>query len=135
MLINQLAKKTGLPIHTIRFYEKEGLIDERFFVRSENNYRHYTEATVERLLMIKHGQAAGFTLTEISTLIQAWDAGELSSEEQILYIQQKVTQISAKIAGLEEIRTYLSDKLDRLQTFKHEADDVQRDWTHVIASQ
>jgi DNA-binding transcriptional MerR regulator len=116
MLIHELAKKTGLAVHTIRFYEKAGLIDERFFIRSPNNYRHYTAEAVERLLMIKHGQTAGFTLAEVSQLIQAWDAGELSSEEQMLYIQQKVVQISTQIAGLEQIRTYLTDKLERLQS-------------------
>lgn len=127
MLIHELAKKTGLPTHTIRFYEKEGLIDDRFFMRSLNNYRHYTDAAVERLLMIKHGQTAGFTLSEIGTLIQAWDAGELSSEEQMLYIQQKVVQISAQIAGLEQIRLYLTDKLERLQGFKQPSEAVQAD--------
>lgn len=130
MLIRELAKKTGLPVHTIRFYEKEGLIDERFFMRSPNNYRHYTEAAVERLLMIKHGQTAGFTLSEIGVLIQAWDAGELSSDEQMLYIQQKVVQISAQIAGLEQIRTYLTDKLERLQGFNLSSEAVQADRSH-----
>ena len=48
MLINELSKRTGITAHTIRFYEKSGLIKG---VRDENvksnNYFHYDEETVE----------------------------------------------------------------------------------------
>jgi MerR family transcriptional regulator, copper efflux regulator len=122
MLISELAKRTGLAIHTIRFYEREGLIDERFFERSKNKYRRYTEEAVERLMMIKQGQMAGFTLAEISMLIEAWEAGELGSKEQIIYIEQKVAEINAQIAGLEAIRTYLMEKLSRLRKARTDFD-------------
>ncbi|GAB4510804.1 MAG: hypothetical protein OHK0046_08030 [Anaerolineae bacterium] len=114
MLIRELAEKTDLAAHTIRFYEKEGLLDDRFFRRGENNYRYYTEEAVERVMMIKHGQAAGFTLSEIRTLMAAWDAGELTTQEQIVYLQQKVDAITLKMNDLERIRSYLTAKLARL---------------------
>ena len=114
MLIRELADKTDVAPHTIRFYEREGLIDERFFERGENNYRYYAQAAVERIMMIKHAQAAGFTLAEIRTLLEEWDAGKLTSREQVNYIQQKVTEITEKIAELEQIRKYLLSKLERL---------------------
>ena len=53
MLINELSKRTGITSHTIRFYEKSGLIKG---VRDENiksnNYFHYDEETVEKLELI-----------------------------------------------------------------------------------
>ena len=53
MLINELSKKTGISIHTIRFYEKSGLIEGKQdeSVKS-NNYFHYDEVTVEKLEFI-----------------------------------------------------------------------------------
>ncbi|TMD39870.1 MAG: MerR family transcriptional regulator, partial [Chloroflexi bacterium] len=49
MFISELAEKTGLTPYTIRFYEKEGFLDERYIRRGENNYRYYCEDAVERL--------------------------------------------------------------------------------------
>ncbi|WP_231575312.1 MerR family DNA-binding transcriptional regulator [Paenibacillus sp. FSL P4-0081] len=46
MKIQELADKMGLTIHTIRFYEKEGLLDERHVRRESNNYRNYSEEAV-----------------------------------------------------------------------------------------
>ncbi|MCO4084514.1 MerR family DNA-binding transcriptional regulator, partial [Pseudomonas aeruginosa] len=47
MKIGELAKRTGCPVETIRYYEREGLLPEP--ARSEGNYRQYTLAHVERL--------------------------------------------------------------------------------------
>ncbi len=49
MLINELSKKTGITTHTIRFYEKSGLIKgERSKTVTTNNYFHYNEEVVEK---------------------------------------------------------------------------------------
>ena len=49
MLINELSKKTGVSAHTIRFYEKSGLIEGKQdeSVKS-NNYLHYDDVTIEK---------------------------------------------------------------------------------------
>lgn len=52
MKIGELAKRTGCPVETIRYYEREGLLPEP--ARSEGNYRQYTLAHVERLSFIRH---------------------------------------------------------------------------------
>jgi len=47
MLINELSKKTGITVHTIRFYEKSGFIkDHRNEQATSNNYFHYGDETV-----------------------------------------------------------------------------------------
>ncbi|HAM66641.1 MAG TPA: MerR family transcriptional regulator, partial [Acinetobacter nosocomialis] len=50
--IGQLSKKADVPIDTIRYYEKVGVLDR--IQRSENNYRVYTDQTLADLLFIKH---------------------------------------------------------------------------------
>jgi len=112
MKINELAKKTGLTAPTIRFYEKEGLLDGRHVRRRENNYREYCEEAVEHLLMFKEVQAAGFTLAEFIELEKACEAGdEQVAEKAAIFIRRKIAAISEHIAELQQVQTYLSSKL------------------------
>ena len=52
MRIGILAKRSGLSVDTIRFYEKKGLLDLDLIIRQNNNYRDYSEANLERLRFI-----------------------------------------------------------------------------------
>ena len=65
--IGQLAREAGIPTSTVRYYERRGLL--RPDGRSEGNYRMYGEATLERLLFVRSAQAAGFTLSDITALL------------------------------------------------------------------
>ncbi len=111
MLIGELARKTGLSVHTIRFYEKEGLLDSRYVRRGENNYRYYSEEAIERLTLIKQAQMTGFTLAELKELAVAYDAGELTSSRQHVFMQRKIDDLSQKITELERVRSQLISKL------------------------
>lgn len=112
MKINELAKRTGLTTPTIRFYEKEGLLDTRHVRRGENNYRDYREEAVEHLLMIKEVQAAGFTLAEFKELDAACDAEDgLVAQKAELFLRRKIAEVSEKRAELERVQIYLTNKL------------------------
>jgi DNA-binding transcriptional MerR regulator len=111
MFISELEKKTGLPRHTIRFYEQEGLLEKRSIRRGENNYRDYSENAAQRLLNIKAVQAAGFTLAELKELVAVYDSGELTTQKQAGFLRQKSNEIGRKIVELERIQTYLTSKL------------------------
>ena len=73
MLIGEISKKTELSRDTIRFYEKRGLIKVESSVSEFNNYKEYTEDTLRRLLLIKKTKRFGFTLNEISELLELVD--------------------------------------------------------------
>jgi len=111
MYIHEVAQKTGLTPHTIRFYEKEGLIGERFIQRTKNNYRHYDADVIDRITLIKFGQTAGFTLSEIKVLMEAADSCRLTLAEQEKILQQKLTEIDQKMVELEQVRSLLKAKL------------------------
>ena len=111
MFISELAKKTGLTVHTIRFYEEEGLLDRRHVRRGANNYRSYSPEAIERLKLIKQAQATGFTITELKELAEAYDAGSLTNEQQVVSLRRKVEAIGKQIAELERLRTTLLSKL------------------------
>ena len=111
MLIKEIAERTGVSIDTIRFYEKQGLLDDSHFERTANRYRHYSEAALQRLNLIRMGQAAGFTLNEMRQAIHAWETDELSLEEKVFYMCRKLEEIEQKKQALDDIKDYLHRKI------------------------
>lgn len=96
MKINELAKKTGLTVYTIRFYEKEGLLDSRHVRREENNYRNYTDEAIERLKFIKKLQGVDCSLTELKEILQDHDVNRYTDLQRIEWIRQKIREIERK---------------------------------------
>ena len=109
MLINELSKRTGITSHTIRFYEKSGLIKG---VRDENiksnNYFHYDEETVEKLELIRDAKAIGYTISEIAQLIDAWYSNKLSKDEKLSFLDEKLVSLDQKIRDLKEMKRLIS---------------------------
>lgn len=112
MLINELSKRTGISAHTIRFYEKSGLIrgkrDEN--VKS-NNYFHYDEEAVEKLEFINDAKSVGFTINEIGQIIDAWYNKKFSDkrkltilDEKLLSLEQKQREIKGMIKQINQFR-------------------------------
>ncbi|NBD22309.1 MerR family transcriptional regulator [Paenibacillus glycinis] len=111
MKIHALAQRTGLTAPTIRFYEKEGLLDERHVRRGENNYRDYCEEAVEHLRMIKKIQAVGFSIAELKELTQADAAKALPLSRIVELLRQKIQEIGRKQDELEQVQTHLKRML------------------------
>lgn len=109
MLINELAKKTGISVHTIRFYEKSGLIKGR---RKEevksNKYFHYDEETVEKLELIRDAKSIGFTISEIGQLMDAWYNNKMTIGQKLEVLDEKLQSIEEKIRQLKEMKKLVS---------------------------
>jgi MerR family copper efflux transcriptional regulator len=110
MLINELSKRTGITAHTIRFYEKSGLIKgKRLEDVKSNNYFHYDEETVEKLNLIKGAKSIGFTISEIANLIDAWYNKKLSVQKIKLSVcDEKLLSIENKIKELKQMQKLLN---------------------------
>lgn len=105
MLINELAKRTDLTAHTIRFYERAGLIKgKRKEGVTTNNYFHYDEEVVDRLEFIKDAKSIGFSINEISQLIDAWYDDTYTKEEKLSLLDEKLVSIDQKIKELQEMK-------------------------------
>ncbi len=118
MLIGEMASKTGLSKDTIRFYEKLGLITAQERQAGTRFYKEFSEETAERLRLINQGKGLGFTLSEIKPLINEWGDGTMPKHEQVEVIERKLEEIAQKMKRLDEIRSYLTTKLDTLQQEK-----------------
>ncbi|MBB6632818.1 MerR family transcriptional regulator [Cohnella thailandensis] len=96
MKIQELADRTGLSVHTIRYYEKEGLLDSRHVRREDNNYRAYSEEAFERLKLVKKFQGIGCSLAELKEVLQDHDSGTRTNDEIIEWIRSKIREIERK---------------------------------------
>lgn len=116
MLINELAKRTGVTVHTLRFYEAKGLIvgHSNPEVRS-NNYKDYTEQTVKTVLAVKNLKSVGFTLAEIKEVIDAYFNGIATLATRHAVLSRKVAEIEHKIKELKAARTRLQEMLTEVE--------------------
>jgi MerR family transcriptional regulator, copper efflux regulator len=82
MQIGQVAARTELSITTVRHYDEVGLVTPS--ARSAGGFRLYTEADVERLLVIRRMKPLGFTLSDMKDLLDSLDvlAGDDEPDER-----------------------------------------------------
>jgi MerR family transcriptional regulator, copper efflux regulator len=117
MLINELSKRTGITVHTIRFYEKSGLIkgkrDENI---KTNNYFHYDEETVEKLELVRDAKSIGFTIGEISQLMDAWYNNKISVADKLAVLDSKLQAIEEKIKQLQQMKELLAEFKKSVET-------------------
>ncbi|WP_396138014.1 MerR family transcriptional regulator [Flavobacterium sp.] len=105
MLINEIAKITGISAHTIRFYEKSGLIEgKRDESIKSNNYFHYDEETIEKLEFISDAKSVGFTIREIGQLIDAWYNNRFCKEEKLNILDEKLHSLEQKMKEIKEMK-------------------------------
>lgn len=113
MLINELSKKTGLSTHTIRFYEKSGLIEgkQNEAIKS-NNYFHYDEVTVEKLEFINDAKSVGFTIREIGQMIDAWYNQNYTKEQKLEILDDKLNSLEQKMKEIKEMKKQIIEFKD-----------------------
>lgn len=103
----ELARQAGVNPETLRYYEREGLLPEP--ARSEAGYRLYGEEDVKRVRFIKQAQELGFSLKEIRELLALKLDASRSAREVKDLTQQKIRAIEEKIAGLQAMKTALTE--------------------------
>ena len=105
LTIGRLAKKVGLGIETVRFYERQGLIEPP--PRTDSNYRIYPEEEVGRLRFIKKAKSLGFTLNEIKELMFVRHDPHATKADIKDRTLVKIRDIEEKIADLTRIKAAL----------------------------
>jgi MerR family Zn(II)-responsive transcriptional regulator of zntA len=115
MRIGELAQRVGVSTDTIRFYEKQGLLDVSLYERQDNNYRVYSPAAVERLLLIKHAKRFGFTLSELRDLSNTWNYEQLTYADKQQLLHNELQQIEQRKQELEQLKRYIEAKIDHLR--------------------
>ena len=100
LTIGTLAKRGGVNVETIRYYQRRGLLQEP--AKPRNGFRHYASDTVKRVRFIKRDQALGFMLEEIIGLLTL-DERRVCSETRGI-AAHKVELIERRTADLSKMK-------------------------------
>ena len=125
MLIGEVSRITGLSRDTIRFYEKQGLIQVRRKDTRFNNYKEYSPEQVQKLLLIRRLKGFGFTLNEAAEYLELIDENLASCNTVSDKISLKVNLIDKKIEELRQIRSLLTQGVEECLTCKPASDENQ----------
>ncbi len=103
--IGELAKQLSISPKTIRYYEDIKLLPRPD--RGSNNYRVYSEDTLNRLHFIKKAKSLGFTLKEIKKVLSISDRGNDPCEHIGELLKLRIVALEMKLKELKELRTKL----------------------------
>ena len=99
--IGQVAQRAGVGVETVRFYEREGLLEEP--PRRASGYRQYSEQVVTRLRFIKRAKLLGFSLKEITELLRLRVDAQTSCEEVKRRTEAKLAEVERKMVELQRM--------------------------------
>lgn len=106
MLIGELAKVVGCEVETIRFYEKEGLLDKPS--RTASGYRSYSPVQLEQLKFVVHCRSLDISVAEIKRLLALKANPDLACNEINLLIDGHLDQIHRQIDNLRQLEQQLT---------------------------
>lgn len=107
MTIGELARRSGVGVETIRFYQREGLIVEP--PRRGSAYRRYTEDVVRHVRFIRRAKDLGFTLDETRDLLLLRVEPGASCEDVRVRALAKLADIDEKVRSLERMKVALRE--------------------------
>lgn len=110
MRTSELARRAGVNVQTLRYYERRGLLPVP--PRSGSGYRAYPSDAVRVVRFVKRAQQLGFTLDEIEELLHLADGGPDNCDNARAVADARLADLDAKIADLRRMR----DSLERLVT-------------------
>ncbi len=103
--IGQVARRAGVGVETVRFYEREGLLEEP--PRRASGYRQYSEQVVARLHFIQRAKLLGFSLKEITELLMLRVDAQTSCEAVKGRTEAKLAEVERKMVELQRMRQAL----------------------------
>ena len=106
LTIGQVAKRAGVGVETIRFYERDGLIAEPAR-RPASRYRQYPPQAVRRVRFIRHAKDLGFTLKEIQELLELRVNPGSTCADVRKRAQEKIADIEERVVSLQRMKTAL----------------------------
>jgi MerR family transcriptional regulator, copper efflux regulator len=120
--IGAVAKDSGLPIKTIRYYDELGLL--KTLGRTEGNYRLFDSDVLGRLRFIKRAQSLGLSLLEIKEFLSVHDQGNLPCDSIKLKLVDKLVQIEQQIQQLQILQQELNGLMSGWDTVYERPEDT-----------
>lgn len=106
LTIGTVARQAGVGVETVRFYEREGLIDDPR--HRSSGYREYDPEVVRRIRFIRQAKELGFTLREIKELLELRVEPDCRCGDVLKLTQAKIADIEQRIETLQRMKQTLS---------------------------
>ena len=111
--VGEISKLTNVPIQTLRYYDKMGLLKPAY-TNKQNNYRYYSLNQFIKIDLLKQCKLIGLSLKEIEELLK----NEISADSMLKIIDQQRKVLDEKIKELEVVKSYINFLDDRLRETK-----------------
>ncbi|MFT4793740.1 MAG: Cu(I)-responsive transcriptional regulator [Paracoccaceae bacterium] len=105
MNIGDVAKASGLPSKTIRYYEDIGLIAPH---RGDNGYRDFSDKDLHILAFIARARGLGFAINDVRALLSLWHDRARASADVKRVAEEHLATIDAKMRELTQMRGTLA---------------------------
>jgi Cd(II)/Pb(II)-responsive transcriptional regulator len=105
MKIGELASRAGCDVQTVRYYERQGLLEEP--VREASGYRRYGEPHLARLDFIRHCRALDIPLADVRQLLQLSARPDRSCAQVDRLIDSHIALVTQRIDSLQALRQQL----------------------------
>lgn len=109
MNIGDVARLSGLPTKTIRYYEDIGLVQP---LRSTNGYRAFRQSDLHKLAFLGRARSLGFTIEDCRNLLKLYEDTERSSADVKRIAEEHLDRIDLKLKELSEMRHTLAHLID-----------------------
>ncbi|MCX7682405.1 MAG: MerR family transcriptional regulator [Anaerolineae bacterium] len=110
LTVQEVAERTGLSAHTIRYYERIGLIPS--VGRAPNGHRRYTETDVGWIEFLKCLRSTGMPLAEMLRYVALQQEGEGTFQERLALLEAHRHRIKAKIEELNKLLERIEAKIN-----------------------
>ncbi|AFC29557.1 hypothetical protein PM3016_2677 [Paenibacillus mucilaginosus 3016] len=112
--IGQVAERTGLSIHTLRYYEKEGILPS--VMRSESGMRSYVDKDLEALEFISCLRALGMSISDIKHFVQE----STSIDLRLGILERQNENVTSQINQLFAYQAMIHRKIDLYRNMRKE---------------
>lgn len=107
--IGEVAKRSGIGVEALRFYERSGLLGRPG--RSQSGYRAYDAGVLQRLDFIKRAQVLGFSLDEIKRIIADKQAGRSPCRDVREIVRHRLEELDERMKEMRRYRRELGAAL------------------------
>ena len=107
--IGALARAAGVPVSTVRFYERRGIL--RPEGRSRSNYRRYTAESLQKLRLIRCAQSIGLSLKDARELLALIDSENCPCDDIEQVVRRRLADVRARMKELRRWERALEKSL------------------------
>jgi DNA-binding transcriptional MerR regulator len=127
--IGDVAQRTGLSVHALRFYEREGLMLSQHVARGTGGHRRYTPMDVKWLVICIKLRASGMPLAEIRHYAELVREGPGNEQERLELLREQQVRVEHQLAELQECLRIITRKVGVYE--QHLADGTTQDLWNV----